>query len=241
MHMKYEKDMLDSISVNRDLSIRLVEPGKTAPHAAFHRSIPNEDEKDMKEIKKLKILALSGSPRVASSNTALLKAVAVLASPNVEILVYAKVKEYPIFDPDSANTNEPAVVIEFRKLVKEADGILIACPEYVHGVPGGFKNQLDWIVGSGELEGKLIALINTRERSKHAPLALVEIIKTMGGIIIEAASLTISLGTHNIDTMSILSKEEISKRVKMVVEIFSIEIQKFQSESQATSKTTLSP
>src|SRR5262249_57120733 len=50
-------------------------------------------------------------------------------------------------------------IAELRALLAAADGVLVSSPEYAHGVPGALKNALDWIVSSGELEGKPVVLI----------------------------------------------------------------------------------
>src|SRR5439155_7238140 len=67
----------------------------------------------------------------------------------------------PLFNPDldGEGAVPPPTVKEFRALLGAADGVLISCAEYAHGIPGALKNALDWIVSSGELEGKPVVLI----------------------------------------------------------------------------------
>ncbi|WP_083653669.1 NADPH-dependent FMN reductase [Deinococcus marmoris] len=67
-----------------------------------------------------------------------------------------------------------------------ADAVLIACPEYAHGLPGAFKNALDWVVGSGEMSGKLVLALNTSARLIHAPAQLAEILRTMDAWVLDA-------------------------------------------------------
>jgi chromate reductase, NAD(P)H dehydrogenase (quinone) len=109
----------------------------------------------------MKILAISGSPRVGSSNAALLRAARDLAPAGMEIAVYDEIGALPMFTPDldGEGAAPPAAVATFRALLGAADGIVISSPEYAHGVPGALKNALDWIVSSGELEGKPVALL----------------------------------------------------------------------------------
>src|SRR5690348_328025 len=97
----------------------------------------------------LQILAISGSLRKASSNTALLRAAAALAPVDVKISLCKSLGDLPHFNPDLEGV-EPASVLEFRSQLLEADGVLIASPEYMHGITGVMKNALDWIAGSGE-------------------------------------------------------------------------------------------
>ena len=75
----------------------------------------------------------------------------------------------PAFSPDTDPA--PAVVDTFRALVQSADGLVIATPEYAHGLPGSLKNLLDWLVGSGELYDKRVVITSAApaaERGKHA-------------------------------------------------------------------------
>lgn len=108
----------------------------------------------------VKILALSGSLRKASVNTAVLRVAAALAPPDVEITVFQGLGGIPPFDPDlDTNGSAPPNVLSFRQMVDEADGVLIASPEYAHGVSGVLKNALDWLVSCTlAFYGKPVAL-----------------------------------------------------------------------------------
>jgi chromate reductase len=110
----------------------------------------------------MRLLTLSGSLRASSSNAALLRAAAALLPPGATVEHYdAELVRVPPFNPDldGEGAVPPGPVAELRGLLRAADAILIACPEYAHGAPGVLKNALDWIVSSGELEGKPVALI----------------------------------------------------------------------------------
>ena len=107
----------------------------------------------------MRILAISGSLRRISSNTTLLRAIDALAPPGVEVTLYDGLADLPAFNPDFEGA-EPSSVLAFRGQLKSADGVFISSPEYAHGVPGSLKNALDWIVGSGELVDKPVAILN---------------------------------------------------------------------------------
>jgi len=131
------------------------------------------------------ILGISGSLRAKSSNTTLLRAAANLAaSRDMSITVYGALVELPHFNPDLEGT-EPPSVIKFRDTLRNCDGVLISSPEYAHGVPGVLKNALDWIVGSGELVDKPVALLNASPRSTYAQASLRETVTVMSGRLIE--------------------------------------------------------
>ena len=104
---------------------------------------------------KIKILALSGSLRAASTNSMLLRAVAKLAPAGIEVLVFQGLGELPLFNPD-LEAQPPANVTTFFQAVAEADALLIASPEYAHGVSGTIKNALDWLVGFEPFAAKFV-------------------------------------------------------------------------------------
>jgi NAD(P)H-dependent FMN reductase len=97
----------------------------------------------------LRILAISGSLRQGSSNTALLQAAIALLPEGVEMKLYAGLGDLPHFNPD-LEPMEPPSVTDLRAQVKWSDGLVISSPEYAHGVPGVLKNALDWLVSGDE-------------------------------------------------------------------------------------------
>ena len=144
----------------------------------------------------MKVLAISGSLRAASLNSGLLRAAARLAPPEIEVTVCIVVGALPLFNPD-LGSQLPASVAQLHAQVAEADALLIASPEYAHGVTGAIKNALDWLVGCEAFVNKPVAVLNASPRAHHADAALRETLKTMSAVIVEAASLTIPiLGTN---------------------------------------------
>lgn len=92
-----------------------------------------------------KILGISGSLRRGSYNTALLKAAAPLLDAGVEMEI-ALLHGIPLYDGDlEAAEGSPEAVRELKARVMAADGLLLATPEYNNGIPGVFKNAIDWL------------------------------------------------------------------------------------------------
>jgi chromate reductase len=106
------------------------------------------------------ILAISGSLRASSTNTALVRAIAAMAPTGMEVTLYDGLGDLPHFSPDIDDDKSPVSVVRLRGLLQTADGVLICTPEYAFGVPGSLKNALDWTVSSGELNGKPVAAIS---------------------------------------------------------------------------------
>jgi chromate reductase, NAD(P)H dehydrogenase (quinone) len=140
-----------------------------------------------------RILAVSGSLRERSSNSALVRAARMLAPIGVDVQIYDGLSQLPFFNPDLDRDDEPTAVAEFRQLLREADALLISSPEYAHGVPGVLKNALDWVVGSGELIDKPIALVNASPRATYAYASLYETLTTMTARIVLEASITVAV------------------------------------------------
>jgi NAD(P)H-dependent FMN reductase len=140
------------------------------------------------------VLCLSGSLRQRSANTAALQAAQALAPATLELVLYEGLADLPPFNPDVEAVAVPAPVRALREKVGQTDALLIACPEYAHGVPGAFKNLLDWLVGSLEFPGKPVALLNASGRGSHqAQEALAEILQTMSARVLGGASGNVAL------------------------------------------------
>jgi NAD(P)H-dependent FMN reductase len=86
---------------------------------------------------------------------------------------------------------------------------LICSPEYAHGVPGSLKNALDWVVSSGELVNKPIALINASPRAVHAYESLAETLRTMSAIVVPEACVTVPVLGSKLDAVQLAEDSEI--------------------------------
>ncbi len=91
----------------------------------------------------LEVLGISGSLRDDSYNRALLEAAKQLAGTNMKITLF-DIGDLPHFDADVEAEGDPEPVTEFKQAIRSADALLIATPEYQHGMPGVLKNALDW-------------------------------------------------------------------------------------------------
>jgi len=105
------------------------------------------------------IVAISGSLRRESINSAALRAAAAAAGDGVVVTLDDSVRALPHFSPD-VDQFPPEAVRRFREVCANAGGLLFAVPEYTFGIPGAFKNALDWLVGSGSLYRKPVALLH---------------------------------------------------------------------------------
>jgi NAD(P)H-dependent FMN reductase len=184
----------------------------------------------------MRVLGISGSLRQASINSALLRASRRLAPHDVDFVVFDGLGDLPLFNPDQ-EADPPAEVHELYAAVVRSDALLIASPEYAHGVTGTIKNTLDWLVSFEPFVGKLVAVLNASSRAHHADLALREILKTMSAVIVEPASLSVSLlGVASTETAMIEDQ-----RISAVIKNSLCASQRFPSEAIRTPPAIATP
>lgn len=113
-------------------------------------------------MKEVTIAAFAGSLRKESFNRHLVEAVARIAPSPININLL-NIDGIPLFIEDNELPQPPEPVVAFKEQLIEADGILIATPEYNRSIPGVLKNVLDWVSGGnhGEsaLAGKPLAIV----------------------------------------------------------------------------------
>jgi NAD(P)H-dependent FMN reductase len=173
----------------------------------------------------MKVLALSGSLRTGSTNTALLAAAAELAPDSMEIRLFEGLALLPHFNPDLEHEINPAVEV-WRSALRNCSGLIISTPEYAHGIPGALKNALDWVVGSGETVDLPIALFNASIRSRYAIESLKEILRTMAGRIVPEACIALPLLGKNPSVNEIVTDPSLAASIRTALELFKAAITK---------------
>lgn len=152
----------------------------------------------------LNLLAISGSLRAASTNSALVAALALNAPEGCRVTVYDGLGRLPIFNPDDEGERTPRDASDLIDAVTGADGIIVSCPEYAHGVPGGLKNALDWLVSRDAAVAKPAMLAHASPRSLYARAALAEIMRTMSFALYDGGPEIALLGKKPPEVASIL-------------------------------------
>ncbi|MEU2425702.1 NAD(P)H-dependent oxidoreductase [Streptomyces sp. NPDC007851] len=109
-----------------------------------------------------RVLAVSGSLRKDSYNSALLRVLPSLAPAGMEFDFFEGLAELPLYCEDLDTEHPPAAVRRLRTAIAEHDAIVIATPEYLHALPGVVKNALDWAsrpVSAPALSGKVVLVL----------------------------------------------------------------------------------
>ncbi|MEO6920682.1 MAG: NADPH-dependent FMN reductase [Collimonas sp.] len=161
----------------------------------------------------MNFLAISGSLRAASHNSDLLRALARLAPAGLRIELYRGLGDLPLFNPD-IEASDPPSVADLRARIMAADALLIASPEYVHGITGAMKNALDWMVGCEAFVLKPVALLNASPRAVHAQASLREIVTMMSALIVDEASVTVPILGAKLSEDQIVAHPEIAATLR---------------------------
>jgi chromate reductase, NAD(P)H dehydrogenase (quinone) len=165
----------------------------------------------------MKLLALCGSLRSKSFSAGLLRAAAALAPAGVEVRVFDGHGHLPLFNPD-LEPAAPEAVHSLWDAVTSADAIIIASPEYAHGVTGTMKNMLDWLVGHIPFAYKPVAVFNPSYRSHHADEALKEILRTMSADLINDACVRIPVMGSGVDPDCIAASPSFAPAIRTALQ-----------------------
>ena len=140
----------------------------------------------------MRVLAISGSVRQGSYNTALLRAAAECTAGD-ELVVWAGLTEIPAYDEDLDTVSPPAAVAALREEIARADAVLIATPEYNGSIPGALKNALDWLsrpFPTNVLRKKRVAVVGASTGlfgAIGAQAELRKVLNVIGANVLEAA------------------------------------------------------
>ena len=129
---------------------------------------------------------MCGSLQRVSTNRWLLDAFATIGRSRIDCQPAPALGALAAFDPDLVD-DAPENVTELRGAIARADAVVIATPEYAASFPGMLKNALDWLVGSGELYGKPMAVLSAGTTGgSHVLPAMVQTLGFQGANVVTA-------------------------------------------------------
>jgi chromate reductase len=171
----------------------------------------------------MRVLAISGSLRAASHNTALLRAAAELAGEGVEIVLYDGLDRLPPYNEDHDGEELPAEVARLREEIAAADALLFSTPEYNGTLPGQLKQAVDW--GSrphrrSALWGKPVAVVGASVTDYGALWAQDHLRKALGiaGARIADTELAVGKAHERFDADGRLVDAETRERLREVLD-----------------------
>jgi len=173
----------------------------------------------------MRILAVSGSLRAGSHNTALLRAAIEAAPEGVEVELFdpSGIADLPLYDQDLDGERSPASVVSLREAWGSADAILFATPEYNGSVPGGLKNAIDWAsrpVRESALTNKSVAITGASTGQFGAMWAQADLRKILGvaGARVVGDELPATRAHEKFDASGRLLDAELFERLRLHLE-----------------------
>lgn len=130
-------------------------------------------------IEKKNIFVIIGSASRNSANEKLVDIFANLTKNFFNLTVFKDLKTLPHFDPELSTDKPPTEIVDFRKNIENANGILICTPEYVFSIPSGLKNGIEWCVSTTIFRDKPIGLITASANGEKGHEELQLIMKTL--------------------------------------------------------------
>lgn len=176
----------------------------------------------------MEIVALSGSLRAGSFNTALARALAELAPACCEVEV-ATPAGIPVYDGDlEGNEGVPAVVEQLKDRVAAADGLVLVTPEYNQGVPGPFKNAIDWMTRPPKdiarvFRGRQVALCGATpggNGTRSAQYAWLPTLRALGTRVYSEQTLFVPNASERFDAEGRLVDDDVRKRAAALMDGF---------------------
>lgn len=131
---------------------------------------------------------------------------------------------FRILIPTWTKTRRTPRVDEFRFHLRKSAGVIISTPEYAHGVPGVLKNALDWLVASGELYEKPVALFNASPRANYAQASLVETLTVMTARLVPEACIVVPLLGKDLDENKIIADQNYARTLRSALNAFAAAI-----------------
>jgi chromate reductase, NAD(P)H dehydrogenase (quinone) len=136
----------------------------------------------MHSARDMRILGVCGSLQAKSKNLSLLNVAATSVPPGARLVLFDGLRHLPHFNPDLELSGVPDSVRLWRQALAESDAVLVACPEYGFSLPGALKNGIDWVIGSGELEQKVVAITAAVPAPERGRLGLQALRDTLSAV-----------------------------------------------------------
>jgi chromate reductase len=166
------------------------------------------------------IMVIIGSAGSNSSNEKLAEYLFYATKDHFNTTLFKNLKTLPHFDPELSIENPPQEIIDFRKKIENADGIIICTPEYVFSIPSGLKNAIEWCVSTTIFESKPTGLITASAAGQKGHEELQLIMKTMMAKFTNQTTLLINGIKGKFDDNGKINNIEIKSLVDNFIEAF---------------------
>ena len=171
----------------------------------------------------IRILGFAGSLRRASYNRGLIRA-ALESAPAGLTIQLVEIGDIPLYNQDIEDAGEPGPVVAFKDAIRRADALIVATPEYNHGMPGVLKNALDWASRprvTSPLKDKPVAVMGAspgRGSTARAQAQLRETFVFTGACVMPQPELLIGSAASHFDHDGNLTDPQLRKSLVELVE-----------------------
>ena len=171
----------------------------------------------------ISILGFAGSLRRASYNRGLIRGALESAPSGIAVHVF-ELGEIPLYNQDIEDAGEPVPVVAFKDAILRADALLVATPEYNHGVPGVLKNALDWASrprATSPLKDKPVAVLGASPGHGSTARAQAQLRETFvftGACVMPQPELLIDLAGSRFDDHGNLTDADLRRSLVELVE-----------------------
>lgn len=169
---------------------------------------------------KKNIFAIIGSASSDSTNRKLVEYISSLPNENFYLTIFDNLKSLPHFDPELSVSNPPEQIIDFRKSIEQADGIIICTPEYVFGIPSGLKNAIEWCIATTIFMDKPSGLITASANGQKGHEELQLIMKTAIAKFTDETCLLIQGLKGKFDGQGVLTDNKIQEKLNIFIDNF---------------------
>ena len=174
-------------------------------------------------VAEMRFLGFAGSLRRASYNRGLIRAAVELAPSGVTVETYG-LGEIPLYNQDVEDAGEPEAVVAFKAAIAAADALLVATPEYNHGIPGVLKNAIDWASRprvTSPLRDKSVAVLGAspgRGSTARAQAQLRDAFVFTGACVMPLPELLVGAAASHFDEDGNVTDPELRARIAQHVE-----------------------
>jgi chromate reductase, NAD(P)H dehydrogenase (quinone) len=172
----------------------------------------------------MKLIAISGALRKASTNTGLLRALRDLAPEDTDIEIVT-LHGIPLYDGDlEKQSGKPQLVRDLDVRIRAADGVIISTPEYNFSVPGVLKNATDWLSrGGSPFKWKRVGVIGSADGplgTGRSQYHLRQNLQALEAITMPKPEIFVGNASTKFDADGNLTEEDTIKRLKVWLEAF---------------------
>ena len=164
------------------------------------------------------IFAIIGSASEHSSNHQIVRHLQHKLNPEINLVLFDRLKELPHFDPEESTSQPPIEIIALRQVIQDADLVLISSPEYIFSVPSGLKNLLEWCAATTIFTDKPVSIITASAQGETGHAELQRIMQGLGAQLDPRKNLLIQGVKGKLDAVGNIWNEKLDQELDALAE-----------------------